>query len=96
MAAMFNREASFDDNRSDIYDDDEDRGFFQMNESDEGTVSILMWGKSGLSFYEVSYRPSYFDMQLVNPGCVYIVHLQNLLSFFTQASCRGFVSILLA
>ena len=42
MAATFNREASFDDNRSDIYDDDEDRGFFQMNESDEGTVSILM------------------------------------------------------
>ncbi|KAM7441576.1 Sin3 histone deacetylase corepressor complex component SDS3 [Porites harrisoni] len=37
MAAMFNREASFDDNRSDIYDDDEDRGFFQMNESDEDT-----------------------------------------------------------
>lgn len=41
MAAMFNREASFDDNRSDIYDEDEDRGFFQMNESDEGTISIL-------------------------------------------------------
>ncbi|KAJ7387182.1 Sin3 histone deacetylase corepressor complex component SDS3 [Desmophyllum pertusum] len=37
MAAVFNREASFDDNRSDIYDDDEDRGFFQMNESDEDT-----------------------------------------------------------
>lgn len=36
MAAMFNREVSFDDNRSDIYEDDEDRGFFQMNESDEG------------------------------------------------------------
>ncbi|XP_068678845.1 sin3 histone deacetylase corepressor complex component SDS3-like isoform X2 [Montipora foliosa] len=36
MAAMFNREAT-DDNRSDIYDDDEDRGFFQMNESDEDT-----------------------------------------------------------
>lgn len=38
MAAVFNREASFDDNRSDIYDDDEDRGFFHMNESDEGIV----------------------------------------------------------
>lgn len=50
MAAMFNREASFDDNRSDIYDDDEDRGFFQMNESDEGTISILMRGKSGYLF----------------------------------------------
>lgn len=37
MAAMFNREVSFDDNRSDIYEDDEDRGFFQMNESDEDT-----------------------------------------------------------
>jgi len=37
MAAVFNREASFDDNRSDIYDDEEDRGFFQMNESDEDT-----------------------------------------------------------
>lgn len=42
MAAVFNREASFDDNRSDIYDDDEDRGFFQMNESDEGIISSLM------------------------------------------------------
>ena len=39
MAAMFNREAT-DDNRSDIYDDDEDRGFFQMNESDEGMVDF--------------------------------------------------------
>ena len=38
MAAVFNREASFDDNRSDIYDDEEDRGFFQMNESDEGII----------------------------------------------------------
>lgn len=37
MAATFNREASFDDNRSEIYDDEEDRGFFQMNESDEDT-----------------------------------------------------------
>lgn len=37
MAAVFNREASFDDNRSDVYDDDEDRGFFHMNESDEDT-----------------------------------------------------------
>ena len=36
MAAMFNREASFEDNRSDLYDDDEERGFFQVNESDEG------------------------------------------------------------
>ena len=42
MAAVFNREASFDDNRSDIYDEDEDRGFFQMNESDEGIVPALM------------------------------------------------------
>ena len=38
MAAVFNREASFDDNRSDVYDDDEDRGFFHMNESDEGII----------------------------------------------------------
>lgn len=37
MAAVFNREASFDDNRSDVYDDEEDRGFFHMNESDEDT-----------------------------------------------------------
>lgn len=42
MAAVFNREASFDDNRSDIYDDEEDRGFFQMNESDEGISSALI------------------------------------------------------
>lgn len=42
MAAMFNREASFDDNRSDIYDDDEDRGFFQMNESDEGLITLFL------------------------------------------------------
>lgn len=41
MAAMFNREASFEDNRSDLYDDDEDRGFFQVNESDEGTLGIF-------------------------------------------------------
>ena len=38
-AGMFNRDASFDDNRSDIVDDDDDRGFFQMNESDEGMFS---------------------------------------------------------
>lgn len=42
MAAVFNREASFDDNRSDIYDDEEDRGFFQMNESDEGIIFALI------------------------------------------------------
>lgn len=42
MAATFNREASFDDNRSDIYDDEEDRGFFQMNESDEGIFTLFM------------------------------------------------------
>lgn len=45
MAAVFNREASFDDNRSDIYDDEEDRGFFQMNESDEGIISALAIAK---------------------------------------------------
>ena len=49
MAAVFNREASFDDNRSDIYDDEEDRGFFQMNESDEGIITALTIAKPGLS-----------------------------------------------
>ena len=39
MAAAFNRDPSYEDNRSDIYDDDEDRGFFQLNESDEGMHS---------------------------------------------------------
>lgn len=45
MAAVFNREASFDDNRSDIYDDEEDRGFFQMNESDEGIIISALIAK---------------------------------------------------
>ena len=91
MAAMFNREASFDDNRSDIYDEDEDRGFFQMNESDEGTISILEWGKSGLSFYEVSYHPSYFDMQLVIQD-VFTLYIYKICSVFllkhpAESSC---------
>ena len=54
MAAVFNREASFDDNRSDIYDDEEDRGFFQMNESDEGIITALTIAKLGLLYYKLS------------------------------------------
>lgn len=38
---MFNREASLEDNRSDLYDDDDDKGFFQVNESDEGRQKKL-------------------------------------------------------
>ena len=64
MAAMFNREASFDDNRSDIYDDDEDRGFFQMNESDEGMITSLMIRNAVLSLQKVSSCTPYFNMQL--------------------------------
>lgn len=37
MAAVYSREASFEDNKSDLFDDDEDsRGFLHPNESDEG------------------------------------------------------------
>ena len=37
MAAIYSREPSFDDNRSDLFDDEEDnRGFLRHNESDEG------------------------------------------------------------
>lgn len=62
MAAMFNREASFDDSRSDIYDDDEDRGFFQMNESDEGMITSLMIRNAVLSLQKVSICTPYFNM----------------------------------
>ena len=65
MAAMFNREASFDDNRSDIYDDDEDRGFFQMNESDEGTITLFMIENMVQSLQKMYGCIPYFDMQLV-------------------------------
>lgn len=54
MAAVFNLEASFDDNRSDIYDDEEDRGFFQMNESDEGIITALTIAKLGLLYCKLS------------------------------------------
>ncbi|EDO44590.1 predicted protein [Nematostella vectensis] len=37
MAAMFVREPSFDDNRSDLIDDEEDRGFLRHSDSDEDT-----------------------------------------------------------
>lgn len=38
MVVVFNWEVSFDDNCFDVYDDDEDRGFFYMNELDEGII----------------------------------------------------------
>ncbi|KAK3753270.1 hypothetical protein QZH41_015214, partial [Actinostola sp. cb2023] len=38
MAAVYSREPSFDDSRSDLFDDEEDiRGFLRHNESDEDT-----------------------------------------------------------
>lgn len=62
MAAMFNREASFDDNRSDIYEDDEDRGFFQMNESDEGMITLIMAENAVQSLKKVSSCALYFNI----------------------------------
>lgn len=56
-AGTFNRDASFDDNQSDIYDDDDDRGFFQMNESDEG-----MYNESLKINLSMLWNTTYYSM----------------------------------
>lgn len=61
-AAVYSREPSFDDNRSDLFDDDEDsRGFLRHNESDEGLCIffVVKWkGWCGFCCEIVAYSKS--------------------------------------
>ena len=74
MAAIFNREAT-DDNRSDIYDDDEDRGFFQMNESDEGMVDFPEKESTSPSLQKWLKTRVYFFVSLCSSKTVFTLFL---------------------